>query len=248
MAVRNRLVLDHFYIGLDDDAFEKLLPLTQLFKNCEHSKVTSGAESWEGIYLQSRTGAYFEIVRDREVHGLGLALSAAKPQYTDTRKIVEELPELPWKTGTRVDEGGAPWFDWITLSDYLDIHATFFNAWIMNYRFNHRDSSHTVSPCSVDRFKEIHLDLGRDNVSEVERLSSWLPGTREIKENLIQFELPDREGSSFIVFIHLVDGKSQFRFKSLDLALAHGQNVESKKLGTFLLEQHGDAIRLLSRI
>src|SRR5258708_7572626 len=97
MSVRENLILDHFYIGLPPQEFEKLAPLTTLLTNCSRKKVQSGDESWEGIYTLSQACSYFEIVNDANVHGLGLAFSLLENQNAQTSNIVEEIPNLRWK-------------------------------------------------------------------------------------------------------------------------------------------------------
>ncbi len=238
MSVRDYLALDHFYIAFPPEEFEKLLPLTSILRNCFHFKVKSGNDSWEGIYMQNRTGSYWEIVKDSKVNGFGAAFSAFALPGVDVRQIIKEMPALAWKKGTRLTPEGVPWFDWLSLGEYLDIYKTFFNVWIMHYHtqlkrpFNPPDSN-------INRFSKIHLTLGQAHKKIVKALSEWLPGTRFINEKQVKFVVPNRDRNDFEILIELIPGDGRFEFKSLDAVLPQGVIIKDHDLGALSLWQEG---------
>jgi hypothetical protein len=242
MGVRESLVLDHFYISVPSAEFDPLIELTKLFKDTSHGKSQVQDDEWEGIYAYSRTRSYFEILRERRGGGFGLCFSPYSSLYVDASKIMEEMKEEPWRSGTRVWQTGLKWYDWISTGDYLDIDKTFFNAWIMKYHPHHFDWKHPIPVPGIDKYSLIRLTLGRDNVDEVKRLSSWFPGTRTFNEKKIRFEMQDRDELPFAIEISLLDGNQRFEFVSLEmkhcdpLALPDGFR---KELGSFMLEVKG---------
>lgn len=246
MSIRNALVLDHFYIGVSDEQFQMLLPLADSLKSCFNKHVKSGDDSWEGIYLSSRTGAYFEILRERRSESLGLAFSAYRPQYCDVMQIKDELKDLDWKSYQRNWEDNSPWFDSLSLGSYCDVQETFFNAWLMQYHFNPRpvDSLVPLSVRAVDRFQTIDLELGKRHLDEVRKLSSWFPGVLKFENDNICFRLPDRDGSTFEVNVKLVDADVRFRFKSLKMRRNPEESVHSMSLGDFVFSVEGDVMVL----
>ncbi|MCM2279138.1 MAG: hypothetical protein NDJ89_13765 [Oligoflexia bacterium] len=237
MGIENQLVLDHFYISLDAESFDSLLPLTAGLKNAVHSKVQTDNGSWEGIYIKCRTGCYFEILKERRPGGLGIAISPIYPHYVDAAKICERYPALPWRSGTRRLPDGQPWFDWLTLGDYLNIEDTFFNSWLMKYHLSHRDNRPEVARCTIDRYCRLELRLGIENLEALKQLGAWLPGRQRLSETKYLLELPDRDGNDLQIAINLIPGASRFKFLSIDMELSRGEAVPKMELGRF--KAHG---------
>ena len=243
MGVRESLVLDHFYLGVRSEDFDRLIQLQELLSATSHSKVVTSNDSWEGVYVSSRTRAYLEFLRERRQGGVGFCLSPYNPLYVDAGKIRTDLKELPWRQGTRVSDDGQPWYDWIATCDYLDTENTLFNAWIMKYHLTHHDITRPIPQPSVDRFESIQLRVGGCHRAAVEEASLWFPGERKIHEHGARFAFQDRDGSPFTIDIEFVPEESCFELQSLRFRLADaaaGERLREADLGAFAVEVNGD--------
>jgi hypothetical protein len=235
-SIRERLVLDHFYIPVTSEELASLSKMTSRLRDSVHSRVVSGDDHWEGIYITSRIGDYFEIVRYPRASNLGLAFSPAKPQYTDARKIAEELPNLDWKRGARVTKSNQPWFDWLSLSDDSDPVIPAVKAWVMHYHSSHQEQTRMPSgPRVIDRFKKIELTVGRDLIPALRVLIPWLPGSQTWGENKASLLLPLRDGHHFEVRISIIDGKIPLSFRALEMEITRGEDVEPGEFGRYSL-------------
>jgi len=243
MGVRESLVLDHFYLGLAEADFDRLIQLKDLLGATSHAKVVTKGDAWEGVYVGCRTRTYFEVLRDRRHGGFGICLSPYNLLSVDANRIREDLPEFPWRHGTRVADDGQPWYDWLATCDYLDHRNTVFNAWIMKYHQSHRDWTRPIPRPSVDRFERVHLRVGRDHRAAIELTSAWFPGQRLISEEGARFDFPDREGSPFSVRIDFVPGNDRFELVGLELRLADpaaGERLQTADLGAFTFDVAGE--------
>ena len=227
-SVRERLTLDHFYIPVTPAELSELSKFPTLARDAVHSRVVSGKDHWEGVYISARTGDYFEIVHYPRASALGLAFSPAKPQYTDARKITKEFSELDWKTGTRLTEKNQPWFDWLSLNeDSAGAVVPPVNAWIMHYHFSHWAQSRMPSgPKVIDRFKRIKLTVGKSQVSAMRALLPWLPGTQNWGSKRALLRLPLRDGHEFEVDIAIKNGNEPLAFRSLEMEVTRGQHLK----------------------
>lgn len=225
MPIRNGLCMDHIYAGVDDDAF---LPLAQWIENIpggKHDLVKSGDQSWEGIYVGTRTNAYFEMLRKRESGGIGFAFSAVKPSALDGREIVNEFPDLNWKKGSRVTAEGKPWFDWFSLCDYEDMEPfPPCNVWLMHYHMNHYDWPARRPKTIFDAITEMAVVGCQEMRQEIARVIPWTPIRIEEGADENIYYLPDRDESELRVRVRFEDFKlevgNEFRFKHIEFRLA----------------------------
>lgn len=237
-SIRDRLTLDHFYISATSEELAALSKMTSHLRDSVHSRVVSGDDHWEGIYISSRIGDYFEIVLDPRSSSLGLAFSPLRPQYTDSRMIAEEFPELHWRKGSRLTESRQPWFDWLSLSDDSDPVIPAVNAWVMHFHFSHWERGRgPTRPNVIDRFKRIELVAGRDGVAAMRALLPWLPGSQDWTDSGAVLSLPLRDGHRFQVDISIIDGSSPLSFRSVEMELTRGQDVEPGEFGLFSLRR-----------
>ena len=235
-SIRERLALDHFYIPASADELGALSKMTSGLRDSSYSRIVSGDDHWEGVYIPSRTGDYFEIVHYPRAAPLGLAFSPAKPQYTDARKLAKEFPALAWKRGSRLTDTHQPWFDWLSLSDDADPTFPPIKAWAMHYHFTHWPQSTTPSgPRVIDRFKRVELILGRDIVPSLRALVPWIPGSQRWGDGKIALVLPLRDGHELLIDIRLKDGDERLSFLSLEMEITRGQDIAPGKFGPFEL-------------
>ncbi|MDE2491157.1 MAG: hypothetical protein KGM24_09930 [Elusimicrobia bacterium] len=239
-SIRERLVLDHFYIPATAEELAALAPIVYRFRDAVHRTVVSGDDHWEGVYL--------EAVVYPGASNLGLAFSPAQPQYTDAGLIESEFPDLSWKKGTRLDEDRKPWFDWISLVDAEPVVPPPVNAWVMRYHFTHmRERSAPTGPRTVDRFKVIRLDAGAESIPEIRALVPWLPGTQVWEKDRALLALPLSDGHAFRVEISIAAGKAPLTFRSLEMEITRGQVAEPGTFGRFLLSRPDEHTAVLEK-
>lgn len=209
MPVMNSLTFDHLYISLPENSFKKYINFfTDL--NGVHSVVNSSDDSWEGLYLKSRIGDYFEILNNKRNGGLGIALSPLRPMHVEVSNIIKEQPHLDWKHGKRLDGQNRPWFDWYSLDNYLDAKNLLFNVWIMDYAKSHNDVKAKPKTNFVDSFNSIELSLGSAHLSKIEDNLKFTDYKIVKESNYLKFSIPKNDGWNFDVIIRIIDGDSEF--------------------------------------
>lgn len=223
--------LDHFYIGVSSFEFQPLLPIANALQGCQHLVVQSGNDSWEGIYLFSNAGPYFEILNERRNQGLGIAFCTT----SETRQIIARMSDLPWKSGTRHRANGSPWFDWLSLGEYLNVKETWFNAWIM--RYCESSKPRTAPAFSIKRFLSLKMSLGNERLDEMKSLARWFPEPFEMENSRVTVFIADRSGDRLKIEIQLVTGNEKFTFHSIDFELNDGVNVSQQDFGVLRLSQ-----------
>lgn len=225
MSVKFGLALDHFYVGIEAEAFDLLVPWIKDISGVKHSTARTGEDEWEGLYFSTRTNAYFELLRARREGCIGIAFTSVSPFYLDARKIAEELPDLPWNTGTRINPDGKPWFDWFTLGDYLNVNpSTPCNVWLMHFHMHHREWKFRRPKTAFDAITEISVTACREMREEISRSIPWTP-TRVVEgdqENL--YLIPDRDESEVRLQVRFQDGTNkpgqQFKLNHVEFRLS----------------------------
>lgn len=245
MAIRDGLVLDHLYVSIPEDDFDSLASVLASHSGIDRKVVNAGDASWEGIYAHHRIGSYFEFLRGRRDGGFGIAISAARQHTMDARKIVGDLPDLQWQKGTRYRLNNEPWFDWLSLGDYLHHETTMFNAWIMFYHQIHLVPERARLTPSLDSLSKIELIAGMSVREEITRNGIWLPGTRRVDDpSGLVLVLPDRDSSPVEVRIAFEEERSGFTLRSLTWWRARGASWVEKTLGPWRLGVDHDQITL----
>ncbi len=109
--IHSSLVLDHFFLSFSEDDFNELHHLLGSLKEVEHRATRSGDDQWEGLYLRSSIGSYFEALKGEE-YSLGIAFSPWRMSYVDASLIVKEMPKIKWKR-TPMYQGASKkiWFE-----------------------------------------------------------------------------------------------------------------------------------------
>ncbi len=246
MTIRDGLALDHLYVSIPEKDFNTLALIFASQPGINREKVQAGDNGWEGLYAYTRAGGYFEFLRGTHRQGsLGIAISSYVSHAMDARKLREELPELLWKTGTRTLEDGKPWFDFLSLGDYLSHETTLFNAWIMHYHQNHWVPSRRRQPRAIDGLVELHVDAGIGQRTEIELKGAWLPGTNlgESCDEMVQV-LPDRDGGDVRVRITFKDDLKGFHFRSLTFLPTREATWKSCRHGSWEIDCLDGQVRL----
>lgn len=237
MAIREKLRLDHFYVDLSAAAFRALLPLKDVFAGSLHKVVEVADGSWEGLYIYSAGGVYFELLGRRP--GSGLALSADYIQYEDASRIVEEMPWLPWQpSGLRSWPSGQPWFRYETTTPDRAAQTEAFETWTMKYYFGERERNRAFERPTITRFRRLHLAVGEGRYPEIAPACAWLPGRNLLGEGRCKLEIPCRDGTYFEIEIEKAAGDG-VAFKELEFEVRADIMLEPRRLGDFELRQRG---------
>ena len=246
MSMRQSLQLDHFYINASPEDFEAFLKLKDVIKTgVRHEVVKADGDEWEGLYIYSRPGSYFEILKDRRPNSLGLAFQVSSPLTMDPAEIMTELP-LKWNVFSR-EMNGQKWFDALSTASAPFTRETLFDAWIMKYYQRKTNHKGPKLPRTLDQFQSIELTLGREHVESIRTLSDWFPGSREINSAQIHFQVPNQDGWPFDVRIDLVDGSQRFEFKKLVFDVYDVESLPDfteMQLGSFKLMRQNDRLVL----
>lgn len=249
--VRNSLCLDHFYVGFSNDQITDLKHLTEAFKRCSFREVSSGRDSWAGVYLYSNLGSYFEMIRGSESYGLGIACSSHAMQYVNAHKIRQEMKTLPWKLGSRKwAKTKKTWFDWLALKPLNSKTWSYqpFYSWIMHYHQNHiEERINRPAQGSIDRFKCLELLMEKEFSEYVAYHSKWLPGSVRLSSNGASLTLPNRDSGDFHINIEYSKGHLNPQFKSLEMSLCPDVSFKQVQLKTFALKKSGENVILLNK-
>lgn len=235
--IQSSLVLDHIYIDLPSEDFDALTKLTNYIKGCEHSHVKSSDDAWEGLYISTSRGSYFEFLRERRPGGLGIAMRLPKDSMLDAREIVRELPQLAWQAGRRDYLDGDPWFDWLSLGDYRSFD-TFFNAWIMHYHPRENTKNAERPKCTIKGLTTLCVTLGDENIGTVKELSRWMPGEGlPLFGNTFSVMVRERDETQFNLQIKLVQGTTRFQFSALSMEIDGISYIRPVQIGNFKIQQ-----------
>jgi hypothetical protein len=222
----NGLVLDHFYFTLNDEEFEDFKNIFSELPGVAHQTTHSGDQSWEGVYMRTRTGSYLEFVKENKTKGFGLAISAARLPYLNSMLMREEHPNANWKQGQRITSEGKPWFDWLTLCDYTNHSEIFFNAWLMQYHQNHKVPAQKFERPIVDSAVKVEIECHPSMVELVKTQGFWLPGKANfaLKESKFNLLIPDRDGSDIEFDFAINEKATGFRLKKMFILLSRGSS------------------------
>jgi hypothetical protein len=234
MTIRNGLVLDHFYFCFDDKAFADLVDIFGSLPGSKHSKVKSGSDSWEGLYLRMRTGSYIELLKDRRMNGFGVAISAARLHLLNPTRLRDEFPNLNWENGQRVNADGNPWFDWLSLCKYTNHSEIYFNAWLMHYHSNHVTPVQKIDRSFFDSVLAVKIACNPSMPSLISEQGFWIPGNHDFSNAASgNLKVPDRDGSEVHFSWNSDQSTTGFKIKSMQLILSRGVEFSPVENETF---------------
>ena len=115
MGIRSQLILDHVFFELDNELFDCAAGILPKLPNVDHRTVKRPDITYEGIYLETTSGLYVELLRSNPFLGasnsIGLAVCALDADVFDVQSLPEEVPELGWSVGGPVlDPESNPWY------------------------------------------------------------------------------------------------------------------------------------------
>jgi hypothetical protein len=220
VLVHNKLILDHFYFSATDEQFEDLKNLFSHVQCANHQKVQSDGDSWEGIYINTRSQFYLEILKARRPNCIGVCQKPINPLYTDARDIVRDLPDLPWQTFERSIDG-QKWFTALSLDNYFDL-TTPLNAWVTHYHQMVRSYTPRFPKYEIQTIFEMNIQGDPNLKDPVRRNSSWLHGQNEYLENQYIFNLKTYYSDPMKMNIQFQKGSIGLQMKSLSFRFIEG--------------------------
>lgn len=155
--------LDHIYICLSEDEFDRLKDIYIDKYGASHSIHSSTESSWEGLYLYSQQGFYIEILRESSTCILG-QVGVALSDRGQFSKFEDFKERTEFKHGLVKDEKGEDWFEYLTVRGEEDFS---FYSWWMKYpeaqkpkRFN------THGKHKIVEFKNITVGIGSKGIAQ----------------------------------------------------------------------------------
>lgn len=132
-----------------------------------HKVVKSGSTGWEGLYIYSDEGTYFEILCENQPYiqagQLGIALSS-RHGSPDLKAHLATL-ESRLDVYDRLDENNNLWFKAYSLNDLPEIPKAY--VWYMDYQTNYQIERFNKKSNKVKRFKQAHLKLPDATIKEL---------------------------------------------------------------------------------
>ncbi|MEM9656461.1 MAG: hypothetical protein AAGA65_30575, partial [Actinomycetota bacterium] len=115
MSVRSQLTLDHLFFELEEELFEAAAGVLPRIQNVDHRTVQRPDITYEGVYLETTSGLYVELLRSNPLLGatnsIGLAVCALDADVFDVQSLPEKVPGLEWGAGVPAfDPDGTPWY------------------------------------------------------------------------------------------------------------------------------------------
>lgn len=174
--------LDHFYIVLPDRVFQSIKEQTIRDYGAIHKVVVSGANSWEGLYIFTKEGVYFEILRQQEegIQGrVGIALSHRDTNFDS----VEYCQKYPYSLVEVINKVDKPWF--ISISNAKCPEVPMAYVWIMHYLDEFKESRFEVSPDAIiNDFSSVDFYTNQKVIDEFKLYKDWVPVSQEMKFKL----------------------------------------------------------------
>ena len=144
MGVRSQLILDHVFFELDNELFDCAAGILPQLPNVDHRTVQRPDITYEGIYLETTSGLYVELLRSNPFLGannsIGLAVCALDANVLDVQSLPEKVPEVEWSVGeTVLDPENKPWYTFY-LANGGDPSGP--HIWAMSYQNMDRCRTH----------------------------------------------------------------------------------------------------------
>ncbi len=209
--VRDHLVLDHFYLTLEERQIQALRQLENLISRCYYSATTAGNRSWAGLYIYTNIGSYFEMIPNRKVPRLAFAFRTGPNDFVDCRKMRTELPHLPWQGGkTLWRKTKKVWFNWLDTKLKVGFENSEIGAWMMHYPSLHEPNLRAAKQrASLERFKSIAVEMSPKARGTLIELSRWMPGKLDIGKRSASLAFKDRDYGDFVVEIAFRKGAGE---------------------------------------
>ena len=250
----NSLVFDHTYISVPEDLFEKFKSLTQYFTCCKLQQVRSGDDMWEGIYFNSSNLSYIELINEKYSKGrngglagqIAIAIHSKNPNDVDVDTIVQIFPNLTWNVTKRVrTDKRIPWFD--AYSNYGENKNSkrfnpYFRSWAMKYHTNHPNTRISEMAKGEEKARvlandliginAIHYEVVSDFFDYLMEGSKWFPKSPKLENNVIQLQIPDREGKLINFFYKISESLQRNKISKIEFYRNPNHSITAKEVET----------------
>lgn len=245
--MHKNLILDHLYFSASPDQFEELKQFFLQFECASHQHVKADDDSWEGLYIFTRSQFYLEILRARRPDCIGLCQKPLYPLVQDARHIIQDFPDLPWKTFERSMKG-KKWFAALSCDNYLDL-STPFNTWVMHYFQRDTEIPASFPKYELATFFEVEAVADPKLLDHILLNSRWFNAKRTVSDNEIIFDFQTYYSDPMRLRIHLAEGRAGIQFRSLKFRmtdLSPMQVIETLNMKHFSIKQNQECYELLA--
>ena len=243
ILIQPTLVLDHYYFSVDESEFSDLRAIFEQFDSAFHETVKTDGDQWEGLYIYTRGQNYLEFLNERRPGGVGICQKSFSPMTQDARKIVEDLPHLPWQKYDRFIDGQL-WFSALSCEDYLN-PETIFNTWVTYYAQRARTTGFHLWKYPIDRITDISVLANPSLKETILKNSEWFNAVRNISETAIDFQFQTYYSDPLNYSIQLDERIEKFKFMSLKMLATEGFEASSILRPLFRLDVKGRNLELI---
>ena len=176
---KHPFVIDHLYITVEENKFTQLKEELIQKYDAEHRiyNPPSGEAGWEGLYVYSNEGTYFEVLKASSEFGhgkIGIALSHRDQNFETFEYCKANFPDIEVKEYK--NSMGEPWFTAIYKQDVPEHLDSL--VWIMSYDGKYKTGRFLKkNHFQIERFKKIKLFTSPGALHDLKLFSDWLPET-----------------------------------------------------------------------
>jgi hypothetical protein len=179
MIMLNPFTVDHVYICIEKDKFEALKAEASNH-HAIYKKYTppDGKRGWEGLYIYTKEGTYFEILpAGAEYDGgtyklgqYGIALSSRDSQFDTLGFCKRKFQDVV--TGSRKTSDGKPWFSYA----YQETSSIGALIWAMSYEGDYLKSRfNNYGNPTLEQISHVKIYTLPEFIKDRELFKDWLP-------------------------------------------------------------------------
>jgi len=236
-SIHKNLVLDHMFFSANDEEFAELKLIFAQFQCVSHSVVQTDEDGWEGLYLRTRGQYYLEILRNRRIKSIGLCQKAYLPLSQDSRHIVNDFPNLPWKTFERSNKG-VKWFTALSCDDYFNLETPF-NTWVMYYHKTDDMGVLNIPQVEIEQITDVCVSSHPSLFDKIVLNSTWFNADKNIGTDCITYQIQTQYCDSFRLKIDLNNIDPGFYFNQATFKLHNNFNASEYDLQYYSFQKVG---------
>jgi hypothetical protein len=233
-SIHKNLILDHIYFSVSDMEFLELKSILSKLECVVHDIVKSDGESWEGLYLFTRGFNYLEFVREYRADAMGICQKPYGTLYQDSAHILNDFPELSWKTFSRTADG-KPWFTSYSLEDIQD-PKTLFNTWVMKYYQHDSGNLLKLKKFEIERVCRIEVSANLELFETIKKNSSWMNAQIEFNKKKASYKFQTYFSDDYELVIFLDEMTKGLRFENATFQLKDSIPAAESMLKVFKSE------------
>lgn len=236
--IKSLLALDHAYCAFTAEQLKDLSKYSKVLAGLRFSKVKSGRRTWQGVYLYSNVGPYFEFIEGIE-KGHGIALSPPRPTSIDAFLLKKAFPKIKFYS-RKIPYDGKIWFESLTTNDSKSTLTSIY-TWVMRYHVNYNfvKIARPIQHCSIDRLHNLEVLFPKSEAPMIFDQTRWFKNKPIKKGSTVTLQIPCRDGTPFTIKYLLRSNVTRPIFKSLSLSLSPSANIKTKSSKYFALKSLG---------